>query len=124
MQRIVASGGGGVFDARPAPRFRGEASEPRPGLKSGHMPGSRSVPSGALVDENGSLKSAAELRRIFAEAGADTSRPAVCSCGSGVTAAIIALALARLGRWDASIYDGAWAEWGGRDDTAIATGPA
>lgn len=124
MQRIVANGGAGVFDARPAPRFRGEASEPRPGLKSGHMPGSKSVPSGALVDENGSLKSAAELRRIFAEAGADPSRPAVCSCGSGVTAAIIALALARLGRWDASIYDGAWAEWGGREDTAIVTGPA
>jgi thiosulfate/3-mercaptopyruvate sulfurtransferase len=124
MQRIVANGAVGVFDARPYPRFRGEAGEPRPGLRSGHMPGSRSVPSGALVDENGSLKSAAELQRIFAESGADTSRPAVCSCGSGVTAAIIALALARLGRWDASIYDGAWAEWGGRDDTAIVTGPA
>ena len=124
MQRIVANGGAPVFDARPAPRFRGEADEPRPGVKSGHMPGSRSVPSAALVDENGSLKSPADLKRIFAEAGADTSRPAVCSCGSGVTAAVIALALARLGRWDASIYDGAWAEWGSRGDTAIVTGPA
>ena|SRR5690349_10925056 len=124
MQRIVANGGAPVFDARPAPRFRGEADEPRPGVKSGHMPGSRSVPSAALVDENGSLKSPADLKRIFAEAGADTSRPPICSCGSGVTAAVIALALARLGRWDASIYDGAWAEWGSRDDTAIVTGPA
>ena len=124
MQRIAANGGSPVFDARPAPRFRGEADEPRPGVKSGHMPGSRSVPSAALVDENGILKSPADLKRIFAEAGADTSRPAVCSCGSGVTAAVIALALARLGRWDASIYDGAWAEWGSRDDTAIVTGPA
>lgn len=124
VQRIVAKGGAPIFDARPAPRFRGEAPEPRPGLKGGHMPGARSVPSGALVNEQGFLKSEAELKQIFADAGADTSRPAVCSCGSGVTAAVIALALARLGRWDASIYDGAWAEWGARDDTPIATGPA
>lgn len=124
MQRIIAAKSAPIFDARPGPRFRGEAPEPRPGLKSGHMPGSRSLPSAALVDESGSLRSAAELKRIFAEAGADTSRPAVCSCGSGVTAAVIALALARLGRWDASIYDGAWAEWGSRDDTPIAVGPA
>ncbi len=124
MQRIVANGGGSILDARPAPRFRGEAAEPRPGVKSGHMPGARSVPSGALVDETGSLRSAADLKKIFADAGATTSRPAICTCGSGVTAAIIALALARLGRWDASIYDGAWAEWGARDDTAIAVGGA
>ena len=124
VQRIVAGGAAPIFDARPAPRFRGEAPEPRAGLKSGHMPGARSVPSGALVNEQGFLRSADELRRIFADAGADTARAAVCTCGSGVTAAIIALALARLGRWDASIYDGAWAEWGGRDDTPIATGAA
>src|SRR5690349_1483091 len=124
VQRIVAKGGAPIFDARPAPRFRGEAPEPRAGLKSGHMPGARSVPSGVLVNEQGFLRSADELKKIFAEAGADATRSAVCTCGSGVTAAIIALALARLGRWDASIYDGAWAEWGSRDDTPIATGPA
>ncbi|MFZ2031886.1 MAG: 3-mercaptopyruvate sulfurtransferase [Vitreimonas sp.] len=124
VQRIIAKGGAPIFDARPAQRFRGEAPEPRAGLKSGHMPGARSVPSGALVNEQGFLRSAAELQQIFDEAGATAARPAVCTCGSGVTAAIIALALARLGRWDASVYDGAWAEWGSRDDTPIATGPA
>jgi len=124
VQRIVVKGGAPIFDARPAPRFRGEAPEPRPGLKSGHMPGARSVPSGVLVNEQGFLKSEAELKQVLVDAGADTSRAAVCTCGSGVTASIIALALARLGRWDASVYDGAWAEWGGRDDTPIATGAA
>ena len=122
MQRIVAGGKTPMFDARPAPRFRGEAPEPRAGLKSGHMPGATSIPSGSLVDENGMLRSREELERIFNNAGADMSRPAVCSCGSGITAAIIALALARLGRWDAAVYDGSWAEWGARDDTAIVTG--
>lgn len=122
MQRIVAAGKTPVFDARPAPRFRGEAPEPRPGLKSGHMPGAKSVPSGSLVDENGMLRSRDELQRLFKDAGGDTTQPAVCSCGSGITAAVIALALARLGRWDAAVYDGAWAEWGARDDTAIVMG--
>jgi thiosulfate/3-mercaptopyruvate sulfurtransferase len=124
VQRIVSNGGAPIFDARPAARFRGEAGEPRPGLKGGHIPGARSLPSSALQTSEGFLRSAEELKQIFAEAGADATRPAVCTCGSGVTAAIIALALARLGRWDASIYDGAWAEWGSRDDTAIATGAA
>jgi len=122
MKRIVAAGSSPVFDARPASRFLGEAPEPRPGLKNGHMPGARSVPSASLVDENGMLRSRVELERIFKEAGADNTQPAVCTCGSGITAAIIALALARLGRWDASVYDGAWAEWGARDDTAVVTG--
>lgn len=122
MRRAIEDGRTPIFDARPAPRFRGETPEPRAGLKSGHMPGARSVPSGTLVGEDGALKSAEELQRLFDAAGADTSKNAVCTCGSGVTAAIIALALARLGRWDAAIYDGSWAEWGGRDDTAIVTG--
>lgn len=122
MRRIVEGGGATVLDARPAPRFRGEAAEPRPGLKSGHMPGARSVPSSVLVDDTGRLRSREELARVFSDASCDVSRPAVCTCGSGVTAAVVALALARLGRWDAAIYDGAWAEWGGRDDTPIATG--
>jgi len=122
MRRLVDSGAAPILDARPAPRFRGEAAEPRPGLKSGHMPGALSIPSSALVNENGALRSREDLQRIFADAGADATRGAVCTCGSGVTAAIIALALARLGRWDAAIYDGAWAEWGSRPDTPIATG--
>lgn len=124
MRRVVAQGGAQVLDARPGPRFRGEAAEPRPGVRSGRMPGSHSAPASALLDARGAMLPAAELKRVFAEAGADPDQPAICSCGSGVTAAIVALALARLGRWDASIYDGAWAEWGARADTPIATGPA
>jgi len=122
MRRLVAEAQTPILDARPVPRFRGEAAEPRPGLRSGHMPGALSVPSGSLIDESGALKSAEALKEIFATAGADTGRAAVCTCGSGVTAAIITLALARVGKWDAAIYDGSWAEWGGRDDTPIATG--
>ncbi|MGE0595523.1 MAG: 3-mercaptopyruvate sulfurtransferase [Hyphomonadaceae bacterium] len=113
-----------VLDARPAARFKGEAPEPRVGLRGGHMPGARSVPASSLLTDKGLMRPTEELQRIFADAGADPARPAVCSCGSGVTAAIIALALARLGRWDASIYDGSWSEWGGREDTPVATGPA
>jgi thiosulfate/3-mercaptopyruvate sulfurtransferase len=122
VRRAVDSGRTPIFDARPGPRFRGEAAEPRAGLKSGHMPGARSLSSGSLVNENGQLKSVEELKTLFADAGADTAQTAICTCGSGITAAIIALALARLGRWDAAVYDGSWAEWGGRDDTPIATG--
>jgi thiosulfate/3-mercaptopyruvate sulfurtransferase len=122
MRRAVESGRVSILDARPAPRFRGEAAEPRPGLRSGHMPGARSVPSSTLVDANGLLKSREELERLFAAAGADLGKAAICTCGSGITAAMIALALARLGRWDAAIYDGAWAEWGAREDVPIVTG--
>jgi thiosulfate/3-mercaptopyruvate sulfurtransferase len=86
------------------------------------MPGAHSVPSSSLVNENGALRSKEELARIFADAGADANQAALCSCGSGITAAVIALALARLGRWDAAVYDGSWAEWGSRDDTPIVTG--
>lgn len=122
MRRIVESGGGQVLDARGAGRFRGEAPEPRPGLRSGHMPGARSVPYDALLDAQGLMRSREELAHIFVAASVDTARPAVCSCGSGVTAPIIALALARLGRWDAAVYDGSWSEWGSRTDTPVATG--
>lgn len=122
MRSAVASGGVQILDARPKDRFQGAAPEPRPGLKSGHMPGARNVPTPALVGPAGFLRSRADLERTFAELGADTAQAAVCTCGSGITAAIIALALARLGRWNASIYDGAWAEWGALDDTPIATG--
>lgn len=121
MRRAVASGGAAILDARPAARFRGAEPEPRPGLKSGHMPGARSTPSADLVTKDGFLKSRAELEAILE--GANQRQPVICTCGSGVTAAIIALALARLGRRDASVYDGSWAEWGALDDAPIVTGP-
>ncbi|HVV32659.1 MAG TPA: 3-mercaptopyruvate sulfurtransferase [Vitreimonas sp.] len=123
VRRILDSGGKTpIFDARPGPRFRAETPEPRAGLRGGHMPGAINTPSGELVDANGFLKSADELKKIFAMSGADPSKPAVCTCGSGLTAAIIALALARTGKWDASVYDGSWTEWGGHADTPVVTG--
>ena len=113
-----------VLDARPAARFRGEAPEPRQRLKSGHMPGARSLPFGEVLNPDETMKSAPELAAIFAAAGIDPSRPVTATCGSGVTAAILALALARLGQGTGAVYDGAWAEWGSRSDAEIVTGPA
>lgn len=121
MRRLVAAGAP-ILDARPASRFRGEVAEPRAGLRSGHMPGALSLPSSSLVNEQGQLRSREELAALFAGAGADVSRASTCTCGSGVTAAIIALALARLGRWDAAVYDGSWAEWGAADNAPVTTG--
>lgn len=99
-----------IIDARPAARFHGIALEPRAGLRSGHMPGSISLPFGELI-ENGALKSADALKAIFHDTGADLKSDLITSCGSGVTAAIISLALAESGR-ASRLYDGSWAEWG------------
>jgi thiosulfate/3-mercaptopyruvate sulfurtransferase len=113
-----------VIDARAPGRFSSEAPEPRPGLPSGHMPGARNVHFETLVDQHGKLKPPAEVRRIFEEAGVDLSAPAVTSCGSGVTAAVLAFALASLGKQDVALYDGSWTEWASQPDAAIARGPA
>lgn len=112
-----------LVDARAADRFRGEAAEPRPGLKSGHIPNSRNLPFGLLLAD-GALKPKAEIEAAFQAAGIDLSKPVATTCGSGVTAAILAIALEASGYPVTALYDGSWSEWGGRDDVAIATGPA
>lgn len=121
MRAIVEDGSMQIADARPAERFAGAVPEPRAGVRAGHMPGAKSVPFTAL-SEGGRLKSPEALREAFSAAGIDPTRLVVTSCGSGVTAAVVNFALASLGREDTRLYDGSWTEWGGRDDTPVATG--
>lgn len=123
MMRTVEAGSSQIADARPAGRFEGTDPEPRAGMHSGHMPGARNVPAMALA-KDGELLSINELREIFEKSGVDLTRPVVTSCGSGVTAAVITLALESLGHTDNRLYDGSWSEWGSRADTPIATGKA
>lgn len=123
VRNLLASRAAQLVDARGGARFRGEAPEPRAGLRSGHMPGARNVPFDSLLNPDGTMKSAAELRPVFASAKVDLATPIVTTCGSGVTASVVALALARLGLERTPVYDGSWTEWGGRADTAIVTGP-
>lgn len=110
-----------VLDARARDRFQGTAPEPRPGLPSGHMPGAFNTPHAELI-QSGALKPRDGLEALFQAEGVDPQSPIIATCGSGVSAAIIALALARLGQWDAPVYDGSWTEWASREDTAIVTG--
>ncbi|SBW13830.1 rhodanese family protein [Brucella sp. 10RB9215] len=123
MRKIVDEKRSQIADARGAGRFTGRDAEPRAGMRSGHMPGARNVPVTTL-SENGELKDLESLRRIFEEAGIDLSGPVVTSCGSGVTAAVITLALTSLGHKDNRLYDGSWSEWGSRQDTPVVTGEA
>jgi thiosulfate/3-mercaptopyruvate sulfurtransferase len=111
-----------ILDARSPGRFRGEEPEPRPGLRCGHIPGARNVPFQTLLNPDGTMKDPADLRAVFDAAGVDLARPVITSCGSGVTAAIINLALERIGHRDHALYDGSWAEWGMYDDLKIAKG--
>ena len=117
VKRIVAHGGALILDARAKGRFDGTAPEPRPGLPSGHMPGAKSVPFNELLNADFTMKDAAALRACFAAAGADGGKPIVTSCGTGVTACILALGLKQAGLGDAAIYDGSWTEWAGRPET-------
>lgn len=121
MRNIVEAGSAQIADARSAGRFTGVDPEPRPGMRSGHMPGAKNVPATSL-SRDGRLLPVAELRLALEAAGLDLSRPVVTSCGSGVTAAVISLALASVGHTQNSLYDGSWSEWGGRDDTPVVTG--
>lgn len=113
-----------IVDARAAMRFRGEAPEPREGLRPGHIPGARNVPYTALLNDDKTLKDPAACRAVFEAAGVDLGRPIITSCGSGVTAAILALALERMGHHQWSLYDGSWAEWGMFPTVPVATGEA
>ena len=111
-----------IVDARSAERFRGEAPEPRPGLRSGHIPNSKNLPYTRLLNADKTMKSVSDLRTAFEEAGVDLRKPAITTCGSGVTAAILSLAMERLGKVDHSLYDGSWSEWGMYGDLKVSKG--
>lgn len=113
-----------IVDARAASRFRGDAPEPREGLRAGHIPGARSIPFTTLLNEDKTMKTPRETRQVFEAAGVDLSKPVITTCGSGITAAILALALERMGHNQWSLYDGSWAEWGMFPTVPVATGDA
>ena len=111
-----------IVDARSTSRFTGEEKEPRPGLKSGHMPGAVNLPWRTLLTPDNTLKDDHALQLLFAEKGVDMRAPIVTTCGSGISAAILMLAMVKLGAADVALYDGSWAEWGGKSGAPVATG--
>ena len=122
MLSLIDQGGESqIIDARGAGRFDGSTPEPRAGLRSGHMPGAHNLPYDKLLNDDGTLKTAEQLRALFTGAGIDLEKPIVTSCGSGVSAAVLLLGLTTLGHTANTLYDGSWSEWGSRDDTPIVT---
>jgi len=121
VQKVLLDKTAQVVDARSAARFRGEAPEPRAGLRGGHMPGSFNVPYDEVL-KDGRLKSHDEIAAAFKQGKVDLDKPAVTSCGSGVTASILAFAIDALGKQPGRVYDGSWSEWGSRQDTPIVKG--
>lgn len=113
-----------VVDARPADRFSGQQAESRPGLASGHIPGAVSLPHSELFNPDGTWKKQDELRQLFEQRGIDVARPVVTSCGTGMTASVLAFAFHLVGKSDVALYDGSWSEWGADPDTPKATGTA
>ncbi len=111
-----------IADARSPGRFSGFEPEPRPGMRSGHMPGAANVHYATLLKPDGTLKSPDEIAKVFAAAGVDVKKPVITSCGSGITASILTLGLTLIGAKDHALYDGSWSEWGARSDTPVATG--
>lgn len=124
MKAYVAKGNMQIVDARSAGRFEGRDAEPRPGLRGGHMPGARNVPSADILNADGTLKARDELIALFKSAGINPAEPVVTTCGSGVTAAMLSLALAVAGQTNAAVYDGSWSEWGQENGLPVVTGPA
>lgn len=121
VQAILKDKSAEIVDARSAERFAGKVPEPRPGLRSGHIPGARNVSYGKLVNADGTLKSPNEIETLFRDAGVDLHKPVVTSCGSGITASVLALALAELGHLRTAVYDGSWSEWGADPELPIET---
>ena len=121
MKKTLVDRSAQIVDSRAADRFRGEAPEPRPGVRSGHKPGSLNLPYTKLVSD-GRLADADTIRRAFTEAGVDVDKPVITSCGSGVNAAITWLALEAIGKEPAALYDGSWSEWGSNEELPVATG--
>jgi len=124
MRSVVETGKEQIIDARAAGRFEGRDPEPRAGLRGGHMPGARNIPLSALLGPDATMLPAEQLKTVFETAGVDINKPIVSTCGSGITASVVALALARLGKPRSAVYDGSWTEWGGLADVPVATGPA